>query len=231
LRILIIPFLFLFTTSLFTTPAFADTPIANTPISLPSITAFAQVSPGIYRGARPESAQEIASLTSLGIKTVINLQGGDVLETSTWYARLVSSFEIGETAAEIATEQETVEQNGMQFVSLPLTSLRTVKGAFKTRIQEALTILNDPSRQPVFIHCAHGADRTGLIIALYRMIHENVPSEKAYAEWIQMGHDTWHQFWTHKLDRYFWKYSRWLNKLRIQPKSDCSEKLTAPKLE
>jgi protein tyrosine/serine phosphatase len=35
---------------------------------------------------------------------------------------------------------------------------------------KVLQILMDPNRTPVFVHCQHGADRTGLICAAYRLV-------------------------------------------------------------
>ncbi len=33
-----------------------------------------------------------------------------------------------------------------------------------------LEVATDPERQPVFVHCRHGADRTGMMCAIYRMV-------------------------------------------------------------
>ena len=42
--------------------------------------------------------------------------------------------------------------------------------------------LIDASPGPVFIHCQHGCDRTGTIVACYRMKHDQWTFEKAIAE-------------------------------------------------
>ncbi len=38
------------------------------------------------------------------------------------------------------------------------------------------------SDQPILIHCWHGSDRTGALVALYRMVVQNWPREKAIEE-------------------------------------------------
>ncbi|MES2589678.1 MAG: dual specificity protein phosphatase family protein [Bacteroidota bacterium] len=41
------------------------------------------------------------------------------------------------------------------------------------------------SEKPVLIHCVHGSDRTGTIVASYRIIFENWTKEKAIAEMLE----------------------------------------------
>ena len=53
---------------------------------------------------------------------------------------------------------------------------------------EALRIMNDPARQPVLVHCGAGTERTGGVVALYRMFEEGWTLEEAYAEADDKGH-------------------------------------------
>ncbi len=46
----------------------------------------------------------------------------------------------------------------------------------------------------VLVHCYHGADRTGIVIAFYRMIYQNWPLDDAKAEMLRGGfgyHSVW----------------------------------------
>ena len=46
----------------------------------------------------------------------------------------------------------------------------------------------------VLVHCYHGADRTGIVIAFYRMIYQNWTPADAKAEMLQGGfgyHSVW----------------------------------------
>lgn len=53
----------------------------------------------------------------------------------------------------------------------------------------ALRLLADPDNHPVLVHCAAGAQRTGVTVALYRHIIEGVPLRQAYQEAWEYGHD------------------------------------------
>ena len=41
---------------------------------------------------------------------------------------------------------------------------------------------NDPARAPLLLHCEHGSDRTGYLIAMYRVVIEGWERERAIAE-------------------------------------------------
>ncbi len=76
------------------------------------------------------------------------------------------------------------------------------------RINKVLQIMNDPNSQPVYIHCAHGADRTGLVVALYRVIDQQMPASEAYREMYDDGHGFWHMAFTSPMDFEFFKVVR-----------------------
>lgn len=57
-----------------------------------------------------------------------------------------------------------------------------------------LRIATTPRLQPVLVHCQHGADRTGLLVAVYRMAYEGWTREQARAEMTDGGfgyHPVW----------------------------------------
>ena len=54
-----------------------------------------------------------------------------------------------------------------------------------------MSILDTPENQPLFVHCRLGADRTGLIIAVYRIVHDGWTSERAKAEAKHYGMHPW----------------------------------------
>lgn len=53
-------------------------------------------------------------------------------------------------------------------------------------IIEALRILKDRPK-PILVHCLHGSDRTGVVIAMYRIIFENWTREQALYELLNGG--------------------------------------------
>ncbi len=50
------------------------------------------------------------------------------------------------------------------------------------QIVQILTVLEDPNRAPIFIHCWRGDDRPGLVIACYRMVHDHWTNQQALEE-------------------------------------------------
>jgi protein tyrosine/serine phosphatase len=116
---------------------------------------FGCVNENYYRGAQPKGG-DYAALAGLGIKTVIDLQRK------------------GE-----ADEQRMVESNGMKFFRIAMDTTSTPD---REAVDQFLKIVNDPSNQPVFVHCRGGRHRTGVMTAVYRMSHENWTSSQAYDE-------------------------------------------------
>ena len=117
---------------------------------------FGQISPTYYRGAQPEGP-DYSALAALGVKTVINLTSHDAL----------------------ADEPDMVEQAGMKYVSLPMTT-RTVPTS--EELATFLAVVNDPAHQPVFVHCVGGKHRTGVMTAVYRMTQHSWTPDQAFKE-------------------------------------------------
>jgi tyrosine-protein phosphatase SIW14 len=147
-------------------------------IATPGIDNFGQISSTYFRGAQPESS-DYADLAKFGIKLVVDLQGD------------------GE-----ADEQQLVEGAGMKFMRIPMTT-RTVPTA--EQIASFLKLVNDPANQPVYVHCAGGRHRTGVMTAIYRMTHDSWTSEKAFKEMKQykFGADFLHP----EFKRFVYSYS------------------------
>jgi tyrosine-protein phosphatase SIW14 len=127
---------------------------AQPPAGVPN---FQQVNEHIYRGAQPNT-QGFQSLASLGVKTVIDLRGG---------------------GGRSADERKVVEAAGMRYVAIPLDGY---SAPTDRQVSNLLGLLNDESAGPVFVHCRRGADRTGTIIACYRISHDHWQNRKALVE-------------------------------------------------
>ena len=130
--------------------------IPREPSFFAGIPNFGRINADLVRGAQPD-ATGLANLHQLGVRTIINLR----MPGDTWPA-----------------EAAVAESLGLGYVSMPLPGLRAPSAA---QVALILTrIANSPP--PVFIHCEHGADRTGTIIACYRMSHDNWRRAPALAE-------------------------------------------------
>ncbi len=130
---------------------------------------FHQVNPQLYRGAQPK-AGGLQKLKAIGIKTIVNLRGTD-----------------DQTQA----EGETARTLGLRYFSIPLPGFSAPDDQ---EVQRALDIINAVDNQPVFVHCQHGEDRTGTIIACYRIAHDGWTAAQAKKEaesygmsWTQVG--------------------------------------------
>jgi tyrosine-protein phosphatase SIW14 len=124
---------------------------------------FGQVDANYFRGAQPEG-RDYDDLAALGVKTVIDLTQGGHRE-----------------------EQTMVEQAGMTFYRIPLT---TTERPSEPALQQFLSIVNDPARQPVYVHCQGGQHRTGVMTAVYRMTKYGWTEGKAYDEMKQYKFET-----------------------------------------
>jgi tyrosine-protein phosphatase SIW14 len=72
-----------------------------------------------------------------------------------------------------------VETAGMSYVHIPMTTHAPPSTDTLTRF---LTIVNEPARQPVYVHCVEGRHRTGLMTAIYRMTHDGWTADQAFSE-------------------------------------------------
>ena len=54
--------------------------------------------------------------------------------------------------------------------------------------------MKDPANGPYLIHCQHGADRTGTMVAMYRMVIQGWPKDKAIDELVNGGYG-FHPVW------------------------------------
>ncbi len=122
---------------------------------------FRQVNDRIYRGAQPEDGAWPA-LAKLGVKTVIDLRR--------------------EVEHSVAAEKRMVEAAGMKYVNFPMNGFDT-----PTPDQMAKVLALMDGTDPVFIHCKQGRDRTGTVIATWRMAREQWTNEKALGEARECG--------------------------------------------
>lgn len=166
---------------------------------------FSQVGPGIFRGGRIEEESQLRLLKRLGVKTILNLQGGDL---NSIYGPLIPLFEKGERLEVRQEEKAWADRNGFLWANLPLNSLSEVSRSQAKLIRQAVAMIQDPRLQPVYVHCEHGIDRTGLVVALLRIKVQRWPVERAYAEMEANGRNWLHQLFTGHLDDFLYKEIR-----------------------
>jgi tyrosine-protein phosphatase SIW14 len=121
-----------------------------------SLVNFGKVNDSLYRGGQPYAAG-MKLLQEMGVKSVINLR----MTNDQWQA-----------------EAAVAASCSMTYTNFPLNSLAAPTDAQVAGILAAIESLP----KPVFIHCQYGCDRTGTIIACYRIQHDNWPNAKAFKE-------------------------------------------------
>ena len=118
---------------------------------------FQQVSERLYRGAQPRDGG-LAKLRALGINTSIHLRG---------------------TSSRTRAQEAEARALGLNYFNVALPNWGRPQD---TRVQRILEIIAAPESGRVFVHCRTGVDRTGTIVALYRMTQEGWTSNDALAE-------------------------------------------------
>jgi tyrosine-protein phosphatase SIW14 len=159
---------------------------------------FHKVNDRLYRGAQPGKGG-LKRLASLGVKTVLNLRGED--ENS-------------------LAEQKEAKELGLNYYALPMGGLSRPTDE---QVAQALAIINNPENGVIFVHCKHGADRTGVIVACYRMSQENQTAEQAQTEAQKYGM-SWVQF---GMKRYIADYQKKLSRDKQTPAAEKSKAISS----
>lgn len=125
---------------------------------------FYEVVPGgIFRGGQPTRAQMETLIKEKKIKTVVKLD-------------LKSEERVD--ATDNFDEEAVVKELGIAIVdaSTPPSTL-TLPNSFRdpdyNKIRLAVETLEDESKWPIYVHCKHGQDRTGLVVGLFRVLNAN----------------------------------------------------------
>jgi len=154
---------------LFVSAAGADS-VTNRPaqwavrVEKPGLPNFHKVADTLYRGAQPDR-EGFRQLKAMGIKTIVNLR----------------SF-----------HSDRDEIGDLQFVREHIWF--KAWHAEDKEIVRFLKIATNTNGTPVFVHCQHGADRTGTMCAVYRMAVQGWPKDAAITEMTDGGYG-YHTVW------------------------------------
>lgn len=134
------------------------------PIAQKGLPNLHRVTGKLYRGAQP-TATGFKALKELGIRTVVNLR-------------------------KFHTDKGLLKGLKMGYEEIPAPAWSVTE----EDVIRFLTIATDPKRQPVFVHCQHGADRTGTMIAAWRMVVQGWTVDQALREMTEGGFG-YHEMW------------------------------------
>src|SRR5262245_32264063 len=125
------------------------------------IVNFGKVSEVLYRGAQPDEGG-IENLSRLGVKTIINLRMAD----DAW-----------------KQEEAKAIAKGILYTNIPF---RGMGRPTDDQVKQVLGLI-ETLPGPVFIHCQHGCDRTGTVVACYRIKQQKWSNEEAFKEAVRYG--------------------------------------------
>jgi tyrosine-protein phosphatase SIW14 len=117
---------------------------------------FDKVSDQIYRGAEP-TLVGLQELGAMGIQEIIDLR---------------------ETGDGTKFEKKQAEKLKLKYINVPIGEFSAPSNA---QIQAILTILQSSSGS-IFVHCRRGKDRTGTVVACYRIQHDGWNNKRALEE-------------------------------------------------
>lgn len=106
----------------------------------------------LYRSGQPDRADLLSLAQTRGVATVVNLR-----------------YRI--------SDRQEVRHTGISEVRL---KLKAQSITFSDMVSGLIAIRD--ARKPVLVHCLHGSDRTGCLVACYRMVFQNWNREDAIAE-------------------------------------------------
>lgn len=157
-----------------TSPSDTAPPAPGKKLKVEGLPNLGQVTPTLFRGGQPKK-EGYAELKAMGIELVVNLRDNE---------------------DEIAKERRLVEQAGMRFVSIPWNAWQDPKDG---QVVEFLELVRANPGRKIFVHCKAGKERTGVMIAAYRIAVQGWPAQPALDEMEYFGI---RGFWFRHLKKY-----------------------------
>ena len=145
------------------------------PLEVEGLPNLHRVDAALYRSAQP-APDSAKAIEKLGIRTVLNLRIND-------------------------KDKPLRANTNISFLRYPLHTW----DIDNRDVLAVLKIITNPNNQPVLVHCTHGADRTGLMMASYRMVVQGWTKDAAINE-MKNGSYEYHAVWKniirriHKMD-------------------------------
>lgn len=130
----------------------------------PGLPNLHRVSDDLYRGAQP-TTEGFRELQAMGVKTIINLRF-------------------------FFNDQEAMAGSDLAYEEIWMNAWH----AEDEDLVRFLQLITDHDRAPFFVHCHHGADRAGMLSAVYRILVQGWTKDEAIAEMTQGGFG-FHPMW------------------------------------
>jgi tyrosine-protein phosphatase SIW14 len=125
---------------------------------------FGRVTENLFRGGQPTS-DGFNVLHTMGVGMVINFR---------------------DDPSEMAAEKRQVESLGIKYIEIPWSANHKPSS---TQVVEFLDLVRANPNSKIFVHCRRGADRTGVMIAAYRIAVEHQSVAEAVSEMHRFHYD------------------------------------------
>jgi len=137
-----------------------------TKVDIPGVQNLYKITDNLYRSQQPSENGLMALKQRLGIKTIINLRAFHSERTMAKNQDLINE--------ELSVKTWHIEDED---------------------VIKVLSILRKKENGPFLLHCQHGADRTGVMSAMYRIVEQGWTKEEAIDEMVLGGYG-FHPIWT-----------------------------------
>jgi len=131
---------------------------------------FEVVTEGVlYRSGQPNLGDLKRLRDRYGIRTVVNLRRLDE--------------QTGRKGPSLEEERREAERLGLRFIHFPMDIEQQVD---QDTVRQWLDLIRQEAVRPILVHCKAGVERTGLLVALYRMEVEGWSPRRALDEAVHM---------------------------------------------
>ena len=137
-----------------------------------------RISDALLRGAQP-TAKGLAELKKAGVTTIVNLR---------------------QEGLEVEHERKLAESLGLRFLNIPVVGWSLPSD---TQVAQFLNLFREPAGPRVFVHCRYGDDRTGVMVAAYRIAQQHWTADQAVREMHSFG---FHYYLYPNMDSYVRKF-------------------------
>ena len=144
------------------------------PLELEGVPNFYRVTDHLYRSAQP-TKEGMENLKKYGFETVVSLR----------------TFN---------SDRDAIGTSGLGYERIYMQAWHLEE----KDVLRFLQIATNPKRRPILVHCQHGADCTGTVIAVYRIVVQDWDSAEAVREMKEGGYG-FHPIWNKFVDDFFKK--------------------------
>jgi len=138
------------------------------PVTLEGVPNLHRISCKLYRSAQP-TAEGMRQLKAFGVETIVSLR----------------SFH---------SDRDEIGDTGLAYEHIYMKAWHPEE----KELVRFLQIVTNDRRTPALVHCQHGADRTGLMCAVYRITIQGWTKDEAIAEMSEGGFG-FHPIWANMI--------------------------------